>query len=439
MRSSDSLEGNSETSKIPNPSSSPRDSFATECLDKTVSEQVPDTARTLLPLDYTQSSFDEMIRMQGTENLEIHDSFQISAEIGGSVVGSSFDHAVGGDSFLMSDSTSSDEMTNLLESDSALPLLQHPEESNYRKDNTQGSSTLNRLSSETAISTSDHTLVDVNYQKSHSDLSGILQPPAHPTPQSPEPLLSLKEPLRKDIEYASSSGKDTSLQLSGTGACSGVCSSIPRSSPFPTCQCVQKAMVLHEEVETKRTEDSMTLTDYRLSFQKSILNQCNGILRCKECRSISAFAMLIITICERLVCSFQSISRSYLDRLRYQHEQQRQCSDLDLRKKISGDEEGLGGGSSQKVYIGGYCVESPQEQSFLVIRAIELQLRELHNLLITLKDVAVYHGWVKHISMLRAIDEQLQQIRSSSREVPNEALDDASRGSVSRFRYGSLQ
>lgn len=201
---------------------------------------------------------------------------------------------------------------------------------------------------------------------------------------------------------------------------------------------MQKVLSLHEEVETKRTEDSMTSTDYRLSFQKSILSQCNGILGCKECRSISAFAMLIITICERLLCSFHSISRSCLGKLRY-HLQPRQCPDLHLRKKVSRDEEDLGGGSNQKVYIGGYCVESPQEQSFLVMRAVELQLRELRNLLTTLKDVAVHHGWEKHISMLHPIGEQLQQIRLSLREAPNDALDDASHGSASLFGRYSLR
>ena len=51
--------------------------------------------------------------MKGTEDLEKHDPFQIGAEIDGPVGGSAFDSALGGDSFLMSDLTSSDENDRL--------------------------------------------------------------------------------------------------------------------------------------------------------------------------------------------------------------------------------------------------------------------------------------------------------------------------------------
>lgn len=184
---------------------------------------------------------------------------------------------------------------------------------------------------------------------------------------------------------------------------------------------MQNLLLLYEEVETKRAGDSTTLMDCRLGFQKSVLSQCNGILRCKECRRISAIAMLMITICERLVCSFQSISERCFDRLRYY--QQRHNPDFPLRRKVSSEED-LGG--NQKVHIGGYGVESPQEQVFLVIRVVELQIMGLRRILTRLNDAAVDSGWEKHIPMLHPIDQQIQQTMLNLRQAANDALDEHS-------------
>lgn len=141
--------------------------------------------------------------MKVTEDLEMHDPFPIGTEIGGPVVGTAFDSAMGGDSFLMSDFTSSDEMMDLLDFDITMPPLQPPVESDGRENDSQGSRTINRPSSKASMHAFDHTLADVNCQASPLDLSDILQSPLYPTSQSPEPLFGLEGLRQKDVKYAS--------------------------------------------------------------------------------------------------------------------------------------------------------------------------------------------------------------------------------------------
>ena len=420
-------EANSETSESRNFEPSLGERTTSEDQDGTVGGQVLEVASTLSPLDTTESSFDILAQKKGMEDLEMHSPCQGGAEIDRHLGRSAFEAALGGDPFLTLDLASPDELRDLLDVDGGLPPPHPPVESSERGNDVQALKSPKLFPSKAPTYASDHTLVDVDCQESLLALSDMSQSFVSPTTKPPGSLFGLKE--FDHISYDDAAAQEHTVLPTPSGSVDSlsVCSSIPMSSSLPSCQCMQKVLVLHEEVETKRTEDSMIAMDYRLSFQRSILSQCNGILRCKECRSISAVTMLLITICERLVRSFQIITRGCLYKLPYHQQQQQQGPDLGFRE-IFRDADNFGGGSDQKIYIGGYCVESPQEQSFLISRAVELQLRELRSLLNVLKDGAVYRGWGKHTSMLQPMDKKLQQIRQSLRQVPNDALDDTARG-----------
>lgn len=90
-----------------------------------------------------------------------------------------------------------------------------------------------------------------------------------------------------------------------------------RSTSLPFCQCMQKVLVLCEEVETKRDEDVVSSTDHRLSRQNIVLTQCIRLIECTGCRRLSGFITLLLTISERLLNSFQRTSENYLDKLRH--------------------------------------------------------------------------------------------------------------------------
>ena len=212
-----------------------------------------------------------------------------------------------------------------------------------------------------------------------------------------------------------------------------------RSFSLPSCQCMQKVLVVYEEVETKTNSDKVGSTDYYLNFQKSVLGQCSRMLKCSSCGRTSGFVMLLITICERLMSSFRRILGHCSDTLRrYQEMQQGSQSPKAGRAKASGDVDD-GDGGKQKVFVGGYGIESPQEQYCLVITVIELQLKDFRSLLLRLHDLTVRAGWEKHISMLHPIDDQMQDILTKLRGVRSDALGESSHATVSLFRRYSLE
>lgn len=188
------------------------------------------------------------------------------------------------------------------------------------------------------------------------------------------------------------------------------------------CQCMEKVLLLYEEIEGSRNEGfTLAMLDHRLNFQKNVLNRCSGILGCKNCRERSAIAMLLISICERLGRAFRSLLRSVSDKLLFERQQQRWLhSSLAPRAKVS-ETDAIEG--YQRLYIGDYKVDAPQEQLLLVMRVVELQIRGLLGLEAQLKTIAMSNGWEKHTSILRPIQEQTQQIALSLKEVANNALD----------------
>lgn len=184
-----------------------------------------------------------------------------------------------------------------------------------------------------------------------------------------------------------------------------------------SCQCMQNILFLYEEVESKRTEDcTMTMLDYRLSFQKHVLDQCSGILECKDCRERSSIAMLLISICERLCRLFKNLLKSFSNKLLYEQQRRWLCSP---RLKVSGNDSP---GCYQKVYIGDYNVQAPEEQLLLAMRAVELQIRGFLGLQLQLRTIAMSYGWKKHMSILNTIQKQTQQIVLGLKNVASNAL-----------------
>lgn len=188
------------------------------------------------------------------------------------------------------------------------------------------------------------------------------------------------------------------------------------------CQCMEKVLLVYEEIEGSGNEGlTLAMLDHRLGFQRDVLNRCSSILRCKNCRERSAIAMLLISICERLGGSFRSLLRSVSNKLLFEQPEQRWLhSSLAPRAKVSGTDATDG---YQRLYIGDYKVDAPQEQLLLVMRVVELQIRGLLGLQAQLETIVMSNGWKKHTSILQRIHEQTQQISLSFKQVGNNALD----------------
>lgn len=240
----------------------------------------------------------------------------------------------------------------------------------------------------------------------------MTSPPSYLSSRSTNQAFSQQKYHPDDDRYVHSSENGERLQSAPTlsqreGSVSG-----SKSQP---CKCMQTVILLHEEVETRKTAN-MTSEDF-LSFQQGVLRESDGILRCNGCRKVSAISMLLITVCEKLHCSFENILNILLDTLKYDHPS---CPGLRHQRTVSGSQEYE---VVHRVKIGRYSVESPREQAILIARLVEIQLRVLRNLLTQLKDIAVHCGWNNHVSRVHQIDQRTRGTLMNLTSATNDALD----------------
>lgn len=162
------------------------------------------------------------------------------------------------------------------------------------------------------------------------------------------------------------------------------------------CQCMQSALRILEELEVKNSRDDLYAADHVLSFQKRALGQCNAMLNCKNCSTISGFMMLLVVICDKMVTSFERVS-TCVEQL------QRPSGVQEVGRPRAGSI-----GDGQAVSLGDYEIDSLQERCCLVSVLVLLQLKRLGSVLTRLKNIAAVFNWGTHLTMLLSIDRRFQ-------------------------------
>lgn len=328
-------------------------------------------------------------------------------------------------SFLSGVATPPDEMLmNGLEMDLEMAPLGFTPESSHNSEHPHEISAQCRPSSKSSatIPAMDCTTTDVDTEGSSFDPLSMLKTPT--SPASPE------LPGVENSEWTPRMHERRGINVPMASAQRNHQSSLPsaadmmydkRSTSLQFCQCMQKVMVLYEEVETKRNGDFVSSTELCLSRQDSVLTQCMRLIGCTDCRRMSGFITLLITICDRLMSLFQQTSADCLDKLRHHQQWQRRPAACNsLRMELSDSYEVSG--EEPEVYVGGYRIESPQDQYCLVLAAIELQLKRFRGFWMRLKDISKESECERHKSMLRPIDNGLQDVLAKLRQVRNDAL-----------------
>ena len=147
----------------------------------------------------------------------------------------------------------------------------------------------------------------------------------------------------------------------------------PPAVPSARCQCLLMVGALLEEFETKkRLLDPATL-DSILASHKEALTRCNVILSCSTCTARSEHMLLLGMITERLVALYESTISLYLEQVQ-RHYSFGVSSNSMPQPQGPLDE-------SNKIFLGHYKVDSPEEWSSLIQVLLVLQLRGLWGLL----------------------------------------------------------
>lgn len=169
----------------------------------------------------------------------------------------------------------------------------------------------------------------------------------------------------------------------------------PRSS---SCQCVQTALRILEVLETDNSKFNNSAFDHILGLKKSAISQCSLMLGCQACSAASAFVVLLIVICEKILISFEAWSTRYQGRKPRASEVSSEGERTDRNK-----------GKIRKFFLGVYEVDSEHEQCSLLRSLAMVQIRLLHRLLNRLQDFVASRNWATHQASLASFVLRLEE------------------------------
>lgn len=171
------------------------------------------------------------------------------------------------------------------------------------------------------------------------------------------------------------------------------------SSPSPPpCQCVQTALRILETLESDNNKFNNSAFDHILGLKKNAISQCSLLLGCQACSTTSAFVVLLIVICEKILISFEAWST------RYQGRKPRASEG-----SSEGGPTGRSKGKIKRFFLGVYEVDSEHEQCSLLRSLAMVQMRLLHRLLNKLQDFAVSRNWATHQASLASFVLRLEE------------------------------
>ena len=183
-----------------------------------------------------------------------------------------------------------------------------------------------------------------------------------------------------------------------TPAQNSVHSKVSNSPTSSSCQCLQTALQVLEVLETGNNRFNKSAFDHILGLKKNAISQCSIMLGCQTCSAVSAFVMLLIVICEKILLSFEAWSIRYQGRKPKSSDGHSEGQTSDCRK-----------GQVRKFFLGVYEVDSEHEQCSLLRSLALVQLRHLHRLLDRLQGFAASKNWAAHQATLTSFIVRLEE------------------------------
>lgn len=180
-----------------------------------------------------------------------------------------------------------------------------------------------------------------------------------------------------------------------------VTTAAPEGSPA-RCQCLLTIGALLEGFERKHHLLDPAALDSILASHKEALARCNVILSCSTCTARAESMLLLGMITERLVTLYESTVSSYLEQV------DRRYSFRVSSNSMPQTGEPLD--ESNKIFLGHYKVESPEEWSSLIQVLLVLQLRELRLLLDGMKKAAAAGKNATQLPMADATERRVARL-----------------------------
>ena len=161
---------------------------------------------------------------------------------------------------------------------------------------------------------------------------------------------------------------------------------------------MQTALRILEVLETDNNKFNNSAFDHILGLKKNAISQCSLMLGCQACSTASAFVVLLIVICEKILMSFEAWSSRYQGRTPKASEGSGEGEPSDRSK-----------GKIRILFLGVYEVDSEHEQCSLLRSLAMVQLGHLRRLLKKLQGFAASRKWATHEASLTSFVLRLEE------------------------------
>ena len=170
-----------------------------------------------------------------------------------------------------------------------------------------------------------------------------------------------------------------------------------------SCQCLTSALSLLETLTIQSAQPSARTVARILHFKKRALAQCDVLLDCQRCGSLSSFIMLLVVFCEKMVTSYERVL--VILTAQYKARQGQQSSDIAGGGFASAASER---DEERRMAVRDYDVDM-EEQPCVFGSLASMQMRKMKTFLARVKTVLRQWNCELHVATVVSVEERLRQ------------------------------
>ena len=172
------------------------------------------------------------------------------------------------------------------------------------------------------------------------------------------------------------------------------------SATQSSCQCLTSALSLLETLAVQSAQPSAPTVARMLHFMKRALAQCDVLLDCQRCSSLSSFIILLVVFCEKMVMSYERVLVILTAQYRSRQEQSLIATGGAAASSARDDE--------RRMAVKDYDVDM-EEQPCVFGSLASMQMRKMKTFLARVKSVLKQWNYDDHVATVVSVEERLRQ------------------------------
>lgn len=172
------------------------------------------------------------------------------------------------------------------------------------------------------------------------------------------------------------------------------------SAAQSSCQCLTSALSLLETLAIQSAQPSAPTVARMLHFMKRALVQCDVLLDCQRCSSLSSFIILLVVFCEKMVTSYERVLVILTAQYRSRQGQPVEVAGASVATSER-DEE-------RRMAVKDYDVDM-EEQPCVFGSLASMQMRKMKTFLARVKSVLRQWNCDSHVATVVSVEERLRQ------------------------------